>query len=163
MEEVGILLIRQYDAKDKDSVKALYYTGLDQFDADAQSEGYLSLCEDLDNIENIYLKNNGEFLVGTHEGKLVAMGGLKKLSTTRAEIKRMGVHPDYQRQGFGQLILQKLLEVAAQLGYTELCLDTTAQNIPAQRLYERFGFVQARRKKIGSLDVIFYEKQLAKT
>jgi len=155
-----VLLLRQYQAKDNESVKTLHYAGLNQFSADVKSEGYLSIDADLDDIENIYIRDKGAFLVGIYEGKLAAMGALKKLSATRGEIKRMRVHPDYQRYGFGQLILQKLLEVAAQLGYTELCLDTTAQNIPAQRLYEKFGFVQVRRGKMGRLNVIFYEKHL---
>ena len=155
-----MLLIRQYQAKDNESVKTLYYAGLNQFDADARTEAYLSLDADLDDIENVYIGDKGAFLVGIYEGKLVAMGALRKLSATRGEIKRMGVHPDYQRYGFGQVILQKLLEVAAQLGYTELCLDTTAQNTPAQKLYEKFGFLEVCRKKLGRLDVIFYEKQL---
>ena len=155
-----MLLIRRYQTNDNETVKILHYAGINQFNADAGTEADLFLDADLDDIENVYLKNNGEFLVGIHEGKLVAIGALRKLSATRGEIKRMRVHPDYQRQSFGQVILQKLLEVAAQLGYTELCLDTLAQNIPAQNLYEKFGFVQVGCKILGHLDVILYEKQL---
>lgn len=155
-----MLLIRQYQAEDNEIVKALHYMGLSQFHADIRDETDVFPDTDLDDIENVYFRNNGEFLVGIYDGKIVAMGALRKLSSTRGEIKRMRVHPDYQRRGFGQLILQKLLEVAAQLGYIELCLDTLAQNIPAQELYEKFGFVQAYRKKLGRLDVILYEKQL---
>ena len=155
-----MLRIRQYQAKDNKVVKALHYAGLKQFHADIRDETDFFPDTDLDDIENVYLKNNGEFLVGIYEGKLVAMGALRKLSATRGEIKRMRVHQDYQRHGFGQVILQKLLEAAVQSGYTELCLDTLAQNIPAQKLYEKFGFVQVRRKKLGRLNMVFYEKQL---
>ena len=155
-----MLLIRRYQVQDNESVKTLHYLGLSQFDADARDEADSDMDSDLDEIENVYIKNNGEFLVGIYQGKLVAMGALKKLSATRGEIKRMRVNPDYQRQGFGQLILERLLEVAAQSGYKELCLDTLAQNMPAQKLYEKFGFVQVRRKKLGRLDMVFYEKQL---
>jgi len=151
--------IRRYQAKDNEVVKTLHYLGWSQFNVDARDEDNLILDTDLDDIENVYINNNGEFLVGIYKGQIVAMGALGKLSKTRGEIKRMRVHPDYQRRGFGQVILQKLLEIAAQLGYTELCLDTLAQNIPAQKLYEKFGFVQVRREKIGRLDMIVYEKQ----
>jgi len=155
------LLIRRYQTADNQSVKALYYSGLEQFDADLRTDGYLALDKDLDDIENVYLNNSGEFLVGILDGKLVAMGALKKLSTTRGEIKRMSVHPYYQRRGFGQTVLLRLLELADQFGYTELYLNTTAQNIPAQKLYEKSGFIQIQRRKIGRLEVIFYKKQLA--
>ena len=70
------------------------------------------------------------------------------------KIKRMRVYQEYQRQGFGQIILQKLTEAAKQQGYTELCLDTLPQNIPAQKLYEKYGLtsehiVEAVRKVMG--------------
>lgn len=134
--------------------------GLNQFDADLRSEGYLTLDEDLDNIENAYIKNKGEFLVGFYKKELVAIGALRNQSAARAEIKRMGVQPEYQRRGFGQLILEKLIDTALRLGYTELYLDTTAQNIPAQKLYEKHGFIQTHHKKIGRLEIIFYEQRL---
>ena len=115
------MLIRRYQAEDNEAVKALHYAGIRQFDADARTDADLFGVEsyidaDLDDIENVYIRNNGEFLVGIYEEKLVAMGALKKLSATRGEIKRMRVHLDYQRQGFGQIILQKLMKAAVPLG-----------------------------------------------
>jgi len=56
-DEIVSLLIRRYQADDKDSVKALYYAGLDQFDADLRHDGYLILDEDLDDIENVHTRN----------------------------------------------------------------------------------------------------------
>jgi len=69
----------------------------------------------------------------------------------------MEVRPEFQRRGFGQIVLEKLKDTALRLGYTELCLDTTAQNIRAKKLYEKFGFVEVRRRKMDCLDVIFCE------
>lgn len=100
------MLIRRYQAEDNEVVKALHYAGIKQFDVEANTDADLfdvdtNIDADLDDIENVYLNNDGEFLIGIHEGKMVAMGAIKKLSTTRAEIKRMRVYPEYQRQGFG--------------------------------------------------------------
>ena len=79
---------------------------------------------------------------------------------TAAEIKRMRVHPDYQRRGFGQEILDKLEEKARKSGYTELYLDTTTKQIPAQKFYEKNGYVESDRGKLERLEVIFYRKKL---
>ena len=152
--------IRRYQPTDKEIVKALYYAGLEQFDADLRIDGYLSLDKDLDNIENVYINNGGDFLVGVLDGEFVAMGALRKLSNTKGEIKRMAVRRDQQRQGYGQAIFTRLLQIAVELGYQELCLDTTAQNLPAQRLYEKLGFVEVRRFQIGRLKVVFYNKRV---
>ena len=160
LERNKVLTIRQYQPKDNKAVKALYNAGLDQFDADQRTDSYLSFITDLDDIEATYIKNNGEFLVGICDRKLVAMGALAKLTVTRGELKRMGVHPDYQGRGFAQQILTKLLKVAEQLGFRELCLDTTAQNIPSQTLVKKFGFIESQRKKVGRLEVVFFSKQI---
>ena len=46
-------------------------------------------------------------MVGLYEDQVVAMGALT-VSDNKAEIKRMRVHPDYQRRGYGQAILEQL-------------------------------------------------------
>ena len=115
---------------------------------------------DLDDIPNHYLQNGGEFLVGTLDGKIVAMGAFRKKSTTLAEIKRMRVLPEYQSKGFGQAIFNQLEAKAIQRGYTELCLDTTTLQIAAQKMYEKNGFTATGRGQLPPFEVIYYHKNL---
>jgi len=150
------MLIRRYQAQDNEAVKALHYAGLAQFGAAA--DPYHD--NDLDDIEGIYINNNGDFLVGIDEDKIMAIGAIRKVSATRGEIKRIRVHRKCQRRGYGQTILSRLLELAAELGYTELCLDATVDNTPAQRLFEKCGFIETHRGKVGTYDLVFYEKKL---
>lgn len=72
----------------------------------------------------------------------------------------MRVHPDYQRRGFGQTILTALENRARDLGYTELHLDTTVQQIAAQQLYLKNRYVLVREGKLAGFDCLFYEKKL---
>ena len=116
--------------------------------------------DDLHDIQNHYLNNGGEFLVGILDGKIVCMGAFRRKSDTLAEIKRMRVLPEYQRRGFGQIILNQLEEKASQLGYTELCLDTTTLQIAAQKMYEKNGFTATGRGQVPPFEVIFYHKSL---
>ena len=67
--------------------------------------------------------------------------------------------PGWERY-FIQTILQKLIELAGELGYTELCLDATIDNTPARRLFEKCGFIETHRGKVGGYDLIFYMKRL---
>ncbi len=152
-----MLQIRRYQAQDNTVVKELHYAGLAQFGAGAHDPYNDS---DLDDIENVYLRNRGDFLVGLRDNEIVAMGAIRKFSETCGEIKRIRIKRGCQRQGYGQTILSKLMELAAELGYTELCLDTLAGNLPAQRLFEKFGFKQTQRRKLGIHDVIIYGKNL---
>ena len=115
---------------------------------------------DLDRIEKEYLEEGGEFLVGNLNGKIVAMGALKRTDSERVEIKRMRVHPDFHRLGFGQLILSALENRAKELGYKQLHLDTTTQQVAAQGLYENNGYSRSGNKIIGEFSVIVYEKDM---
>ena len=86
------------------------------------------------------------------------MGAFRRTSPERAEIKRMRVHPDYQGRGIGQIILSEL--EARAIGYTTLHLDTSVVQVPAQKLYEKNGFLEVSRDTYQDLEVILYEKQL---
>lgn len=88
------------------------------------------------------------------------MGGLRRSSPGIAEISRMRVHPDVQRRGFGQTILQTLEVRASELGFSALHLDTTIQQVAAQGLYVKNGYAEVGRARSGRSDIILYEKRL---
>ena len=115
---------------------------------------------DLLDIPKNYLDSGGEFLVAELNGQIIAMGAFRKITDSLAEIKRMRVHPDFWRQGFGQTILTRLERIAREKGYTTLTLDTTIHQAAAQALYIRNNYQEKRREKRGTFDLIFYEKRL---
>ena len=150
--------IRRYKKQDQAQVWDLHILALKSVSNLAYASGTWEA--DLQDIEKNYLDNGGEFLVTVLHGKILAMGALRKISDTRAEIKRMRVYPDYWRQGLGQAILTRLEWFAKEKGYTTLELDTTIHQAAAQGLYVKNNYKELRREKRGSYDTIFYEKQL---
>jgi GNAT superfamily N-acetyltransferase len=117
--------------------------------------------KDFDDIEGIYLKNRGEFLVGTIDGRIMAMGALRKMTEDIVEIRRMRIDPAFQRRGFGQMILFVLEKRAKELGYKIIQLNTSAKQIPAQKFYEKNGYTLIRREKEGWIvDNIVYQKKI---
>jgi ribosomal protein S18 acetylase RimI-like enzyme len=151
--------IRQYRSHDHDSVWKLHNLALDKADAHSGNGPW---DNDLHAIEEVYLRDGGEFLVGVLHGQIVAMGALKRVSDTTAEIKRMRVHPNHLRKGFGQAVLSALEEKARYLGYTKLILDTTALQTAAQKFYLKNGYEEIKRGKLGRFDLIYYKKDLGK-
>src|SRR5262245_28376406 len=154
------LTIRRYQPEDRTTVIELHRVALQQVGGYCENP---TVDADLDHIEEVYIQDCGEFLVGECEGRLIAMGALRRTTKSRAEIKRMRVHPDFQRLGFGQKMLNALEERADRLGYTELHLDTTVQQTAAQRLYEKNEYVLIREGTLGKFSVLFYEKKLKST
>lgn len=151
----GVLHIRGYRAADCEPVWRLHNVGLHAAGAHGGNGPW---DDDLRRIEVVYLDDGGEFLVGVCHGRIVAMGALRKTSLERAEIKRMRVEPGLQRRGFGQTILTALDRRAAELGYATLHLDTAVYLEAARGLYEKNGYQEVRRDKVGPFDSVFYEK-----
>jgi ribosomal protein S18 acetylase RimI-like enzyme len=116
--------------------------------------------DDVYAIEEHYLNNDGEFLIGEIEGNVVATGAFRRTTSTRAEIMRMRVHPCYQGQGFGQQILSELETRARARGYTTLHLRTSSMQIAAQKLYEKHGYHEVGREIYPQIQIILYEKGL---
>ena len=75
-------------------------------------------------------------------GVLLGCGALKELSPSHGEIKSMRTPKALRRQGAGRAILTHIITVARDRGYELLSLETGAREafIPAQKLYESFGF-----------------------
>ena len=149
--------VRRYIASDHDAVWDLHNIALTEVGAHAGNGPWDA---DLHRIEAVYIESGGEFYVGTIDGRIVAMGALKRLTDDRAEICRMRVHPNLQRRGLGTRILSKLEERAKELGFRTLTLETTAGQVAAIRMYTKAGYEEvARGWKLG-FDVIAFEKRI---
>jgi GNAT superfamily N-acetyltransferase len=151
------LHIRRYAQGDRRAVRRLHDDALNEVGAHLGSGPW---DDDLDEIENVYLDQGGEFLVGVLDGEIVAMGALMRISPRKAELKRMRVRPGLQGRGYGQAMLDALHRRASELGYFALRLDTTVQQRVAQRLYLKNGYSEVGRGVVGPFDCIFYEREI---
>jgi ribosomal-protein-alanine N-acetyltransferase len=63
------------------------------------------------------------------------------LMVDEAHITTFAVAPDYRRQGVGEALLQEMLRIAESVGAGVATLEVRVSNLPARRLYEKYGFV----------------------
>jgi ribosomal protein S18 acetylase RimI-like enzyme len=155
------LKFRRFRREDAPAVRELHELALRRVGAFAESPEARTWDRDLDDIEQSYLANGGEFLVGRAVGQIVAMGGLRVHDASRGQVKRMRVHPDYQGRGYGRALLERLEKHARDIGLSELFLDTSPVQVAALSLYESSGYLEMRRLTEGGVDMIFLEKSLA--
>ncbi|MEM9540577.1 MAG: ribosomal protein S18-alanine N-acetyltransferase [Cyanobacteria bacterium P01_E01_bin.42] len=64
-----------------------------------------------------------------------------------AHITLLAIHPDYQGQGLGRLLLYSLLAEAVAWKLERATLEVRASNQIALSLYQTFGFKEAGRRK----------------
>jgi putative acetyltransferase len=74
--------------------------------------------------------------------EILGCGALKELSPTQAELKSMRTVAAHLRKGVAAKILEHIIAVARNRGYTQLYLETgpVAAFAPARTLYARHGF-----------------------
>ncbi|HBB30286.1 MAG TPA: ribosomal-protein-alanine N-acetyltransferase [Cyanobacteria bacterium UBA8803] len=84
--------------------------------------------------------------VSTRQNLLVGLGCFWSI-LEEAHITILAVHPNYQRQGLGQLLLYALLRDAKRHQLEWATLEVKPSNQAALSLYQKFGFTEAGRRR----------------
>jgi len=152
---VDQITFRRYQLADHDAVASAFAACTHQlgFTLDPWND-------DMHQIPAVYLETGGEFIVGDYERKIVSFAGLRRDSADRAEIRRVGVHPDAQRRGFARAMIRDIEDRAAVLGFSYLYLDTSIAQVAAQRLYRACGYRENGHVEKNGIECIVYNKEL---
>lgn len=99
---------------------------------------------------------NGVFLVGEVEGRVVADATVHRMGARRVHhvaVLGIGVHPSYQGIGLGRAMMDAPVAWAERVGVERLELAVRADNRRAIALYESMGFeCESVRKRFVKLD-----------
>jgi ribosomal-protein-alanine N-acetyltransferase len=87
--------------------------------------------------------------VGQAVGQAAAIHAyyLSTISADCADIIAIGTHRDWQRRGFGRIMLEHLIGVTEQQHVEKILLEVAADNMPARQLYDSCGFVEIGCRK----------------
>lgn len=85
--------------------------------------------------------SGGRLYVAEVHDAVVGVGGLKRLSETAGEIKRMFVRPTARGLGVGRAIVERLVADARELGFRTVYLESASFMDSAHALYRSVGFV----------------------
>jgi len=102
----------------------------------------------------------GMFVVGWREGEPVCCGGLKRLTESACEIKKMYVVPEARGQGVARTLLHELERSALGLGYSIARLDTGPKQLHAQALYAGEGYERVEDFNRNPVAAFWGEKRL---
>ena len=115
---------------------------------------------DLMAVEDLYLRNGGEFLLGFLGERLIAMGGFKWLSSGGAELRRMRVERGLQKRGYGTLLLRELERRAYQSGVRTLCLQAAKRRPLTLQFYRKHGYRETGPSVYGAVETVRFNKTL---
>ncbi len=99
-----------------------------------------------DRNEEVVFKSSNFQSQFTYNHSIIGIGCLWAI-LEEAHITILGVHPQYQGLGFGQLLLYSLMRSAWERGLERATLEVAASNISALSLYYKFGFQDVGRRR----------------
>ena len=101
---------------------------------------------ELASLPGPYAGPAGTLVLALVDGALAGCGALRALPDVdypdACEMKRLYVRRAFRRFGLGRLLTQRLIDHAAQTGYSTLLLDTLDDMEAARELYASLGFVE---------------------
>jgi ribosomal-protein-alanine N-acetyltransferase len=127
-----------------------------------------NLESDFDNFWNYNIfkseleNGNSKYLIAKIDHKIVGVAGIIPI-IDEADISNIVVHKDFRNQKIGSCLLEALINLALSLNLKTINLEVRESNLPAIKLYEKYGFnICGLRKKYynNSENAILMQKKL---
>lgn len=137
-EWMGMFEIRsaQFPA-DADEVLGIWREYISSTKANLDYQGYEI---EFASLPGKYGAPEGRLLLGEIDHRIVGCVGLRRVSSSICEMKRLYLRPVARGLGLGGALVERLIREARSAGYSEMRLDVLAEFEAAQRLYANFGF-----------------------
>ncbi len=106
---------------------------------------------------------NCKYIVAKDDlGSVLGFAGIV-ISAQDVEITNIVTKKSERGNGIGQALLEELINISKQTGLETISLEVSEINIPAQKLYEKLGFVKVGQRKRyynGKYDALILTKNL---
>ena len=150
-----MIQIKRAENKDKDEIKKLVLTVLEEF----HMSGLKTKTEDLANLERYYFSRRGTFLIAVDGEKIVgtvAVENFESKAPNTALLRRFYVDKGYRRQGIGKRLMEEIIKEAKILGYKKIVLGSEHEFKDAHKAYLAAGFTEYKRDEIS----VYFEKDI---
>ncbi len=139
--QIDIVVVSADDAAGLGDVRMLVREYADLLDVDL---AFQNLEAELAALPGDYLEPSGVLLLARVDGQAAGCVGLRALPEAdcpnACEMKRLYVRRAFRRFGLGRLLAQRVMDLAAQCGYSAMLLDTLDEMEAARGLYASLGF-----------------------
>ena len=86
------------------------------------------------------------YYVAEVQGRIAGYAGMWSVAG-EGDVTNIAVHPDFRRNGIGNLLMKALFKEAESCDMSLITLEVRESNIPARSMYEKFGFEEVGTRK----------------
>jgi putative acetyltransferase len=119
---------------------------------------FQNFSSELANLGTMYAAPTGRLLLASGDGRIIGCVGVRGLSESACEMKRLYVRPVARGLGLGRRLAEAAIAAAQDLGYQIMLLDTLAAMAAAQKLYRSLGFRETAPYYSNPLPQVKYMK-----
>lgn len=145
-----------------DDIRTLFteYTDI-LAEGDAEFRDYLKIQhydDEFKHPESKYGFPDGRLYIALCDGITAGCVALRKLSDAACEIKRLYVRDAYRGKGIGNVLTDRLIQDARQIGYRHILLDTFPFLERAIHMYKVRGFREIEKYNDSPMESTIYMK-----
>ena len=149
-----------YDKPEEVSILFSEYTNL-LITNDPSFQTYLDVQnydEEIKHLEAKYGMPDGRLYVVYCDEELAGCIGLRKIDNRNCEMKRLYVRPEFRGKKIGNLLVEKIIDDAKEIGYSYMLLDTLPFLHSAIYMYKKYGFYEIESYNDSPMDTSIYMK-----
>ncbi len=123
--------------------------------------GFQRFEEELSSLPGDYGRPRGRLWLAMMGGEAAGCAAIRPFGESDCEMKRLYVRPAHRGKGVGRRLASTAIEMAKELGYRRMLLDTLASMTDAMRLYRALGFEETESYRYNPLpDVLYFALEL---
>ena len=146
------------EGKQLDEARTLFREYENELNADL---GFQSFDNELENPLYKYGNPQGALLLAYWNNELAGCIALQPLQDEgNCEMKRLFVRPIFRKHKIGEALANEIVQIANQLGYTTMKLDTLDRLEAALQLYKKMGFAITNAYYENPLQGVVYMEKL---
>ena len=140
-----------------EQAKVLFTEYVDSLKVDLSFQDFVN---ELGTIHEQYYAPQGGLILAFKSEIAVGCAGVRRLEPTIAELKRMYVKPDFRGYNIGANLLTRSMQLAKELGYEKIRLDTLQTMKKAQDIYRSVGFYEIDAYRYNPLEGAVYMEKI---
>lgn len=155
-----IKIVSAYDRAEEVSKLFKEYTDM-LIENDSSFQKYLDIqnySEEIEHMESKYGLPDGRLYLVYCDEELAGCIRLRKIDSQNCEMKRLYVRPEFRGRKIGNLLVEKIIDDAKEIGYSHMLLDTLPFLKSAIHMYKKYGFYEISSYNDSPMDTSIYMK-----